>query len=122
MTRHGSRAGPAAGSGGAALHADAAVAYTARLAYPGEQAMAQWFFNYNGEQIGPLDDAQALEQARRNRNGHCWRQGFAEWQPIAQVEELRDTSPAPVTAAAPPAVSAPAAAAVARKPGQRASD
>ena len=84
--------------------------------------MAQWFFNYNGEQIGPLDDAQAREQARRNRNGHCWRQGFAEWQPIAQVEEFRDTSPAPAAAAAPPAVSAPAAAAVARKPGQRASD
>ena len=52
--------------------------------------MAQWFFNYNGQQIGPLEDAAAREQARRKSDGHCWRQGFAEWQPIAQVAELRD--------------------------------
>jgi uncharacterized protein (TIGR00266 family) len=77
--------------------------------------MAQWFFNYNGEQVGPLEDAQAREQARRNGNGHCWRQGFAEWQPIGQVEELRDTL---APAAAVPAVPPPAA----RKAGQRNAD
>ncbi|TDR48570.1 uncharacterized protein (TIGR00266 family) [Tahibacter aquaticus] len=52
--------------------------------------MAQWFFNYNGQQIGPLEDAAAREQAQRKSDGYCWRQGFAEWQPIAQVTELRD--------------------------------
>lgn len=66
--------------------------------------MAQWYFNYNGEQIGPLDDAAAREQARRNRGGHCWRQGFSDWQAIAEVDELRDGL-APVSAAAvPPAI------------------
>ena len=77
--------------------------------------MAQWFFNHNGEQTGPFEDAAARDQARRNANGYCWRQGFAEWQPIGQVEELRDSlAPlAPVAAAAPPAV---------RKAGQRNAD
>ncbi|WP_313918604.1 TIGR00266 family protein [Tahibacter sp.] len=68
--------------------------------------MAQWFFNYSGEQTGPFEDVQAREQARRNANGYCWRQGFAEWQPIGQVEELRDslaTLP-PAAVAAPPVV------------------
>jgi uncharacterized protein (TIGR00266 family) len=65
--------------------------------------MAQWFFNYNGEQVGPLDDAAARDQAQRNRNGHCWRQGFAEWQPIGQVEEFRD-SLAPAAPPGPPAL------------------
>jgi len=51
--------------------------------------MAQWFFSYNGQQVGPLEDAAARDQARKNPNGHCWRQGFAEWQPIAQVAELQ---------------------------------
>ena len=51
--------------------------------------MAQWFFSYNGQQVGPLEDAAARDQARKNPNGHCWRQGFAEWQPIAQVAELK---------------------------------
>jgi uncharacterized protein (TIGR00266 family) len=77
--------------------------------------MAQWFFNYSGEQTGPFEDAAARDQARRNANGYCWRQGFAEWQPIGQVEELRDSlAPLPpVAAAAPPAV---------RKAGQRNAD
>lgn len=77
--------------------------------------MAQWFFNYSGEQTGPFEDAQARDQARRNANGHCWRQGFAEWQPIGQVEELRDSlAPLPpAAAAAPPTL---------RKTGQRSAD
>jgi uncharacterized protein (TIGR00266 family) len=67
--------------------------------------MAQWFFNYNGQQIGPLEDAAAREQARRKSDGYCWRQGFAEWQPITQVAELRDAS-APLPPAAAPLVPA----------------
>ena len=54
--------------------------------------MHQWFFSYNGQQIGPLDTPAAIAQARQNPNGHCWRQGFAEWMPIASCAELRSES------------------------------
>ena len=51
--------------------------------------MAQWFFSYgNGEQIGPLDDAQAVARAGSNPDGYAWREGFSEWVPIRKVEEL----------------------------------
>jgi len=63
--------------------------------------MAQWYFSYNGEQVGPLDDAAARTQARSHPNGHCWRQGFADWQPIGQVAEL---SGAALPGTAPPPV------------------
>ena len=75
--------------------------------------MAQWFFNYNGHQIGPLEDAAAREQARRNTGGHCWRQGFSDWLPIDQVDELKDSLAVAAAPAAPP---------VLRKAGQRGSD
>jgi uncharacterized protein (TIGR00266 family) len=50
--------------------------------------MAQWFFSYNGQQVGPLDDAAAVAQARRNPNGFAWRDGFSAWKPIGEVAEL----------------------------------
>jgi uncharacterized protein (TIGR00266 family) len=62
--------------------------------------MAQWYLSYNNQQIGPLDDAQAVAKAAANPNGHAWREGFSEWLPISRVAELRSGS-APVVA--PPA-------------------
>lgn len=50
--------------------------------------MHQWFLSYNGQQMGPLDHAAAVAQAQKNPNGHVWRQGFAEWMPIASCTEL----------------------------------
>lgn len=50
--------------------------------------MAQWYLSYDGNQTGPFDHAQVLEQARKNPNGYAWREGFAEWLPISQVNEL----------------------------------
>jgi uncharacterized protein (TIGR00266 family) len=64
--------------------------------------MHQWHFSYNGQQIGPLDQAAAVAQAAKNPNGHCWRQGFAEWVPIASCTELRAESAAGVISAPPP--------------------
>src|SRR5687767_1825322 len=64
--------------------------------------MHQWFLSYDGKQIGPFDTAAAIEQARKNPRGHCWRQGFAEWVPIASCAELRAES-APGAMLAPPA-------------------
>ena len=52
--------------------------------------MHQWFLSYNGQQVGPLDQAAAQRHARQNPNGHCWRQGFAEWIPISACAELAE--------------------------------
>lgn len=54
--------------------------------------MHEWYLSYDGEQIGPLEHAEALERCRQNPNGLCWRQGFSEWLPIDQVAELSSTS------------------------------
>lgn len=50
--------------------------------------MAQWYLSYDGDQIGPLDQAQAASQAGKNPNGFAWRQGFTDWQPISSISEL----------------------------------
>jgi uncharacterized protein (TIGR00266 family) len=50
--------------------------------------MSQWYLSYDGNQVGPLDKAQAMAKAQKNPNGHAWREGFAEWLPISQVAEL----------------------------------
>ena len=50
--------------------------------------MSQWYLSYDGNQIGPMDKAQAMTQAQQNPNGHAWREGLAEWLPISQISEL----------------------------------
>src|SRR5687768_10191613 len=76
------------------------------IAATGTNDMHQWYLSYDGKQIGPLDHAAAVSQARQNPNGHCWRNGFAEWIPIASCAELAGGS-VPATVAAPaPMVSA----------------
>lgn len=72
--------------------------------------MTQWYFSYDGKQIGPMDHASAAAQAAQNPNGHGWRDGFAEWLPIAQIAELSSPSPPAAAAAPTPPVSAGAAA------------
>jgi len=67
--------------------------------------MHQWYFSYNGKQIGPLEHAAAAAQAQRDANGYCWRAGFAEWVPIAHVADLR-VDAAPQAMMAPPPVAA----------------
>jgi uncharacterized protein (TIGR00266 family) len=49
----------------------------------------QWYLSYNGQQVGPLDQQQARAKALANPTGYAWREGFDEWLPIAQVDELR---------------------------------
>ena len=63
--------------------------------------MHQWFLSVDGKQTGPLDQADAIAQAASNPAGLCWRQGFAEWIPIASCSELRAES-APGAISAPP--------------------
>ncbi|MDJ0784718.1 MAG: TIGR00266 family protein [Desulfosarcinaceae bacterium] len=50
--------------------------------------MTQWYLSYDGNQTGPFDQAQAAAQAQQNPNGYAWRDGYAEWLPISQIEEL----------------------------------
>jgi uncharacterized protein (TIGR00266 family) len=50
--------------------------------------MTQWYLSYDGNQTGPFDTSQAAAQARKNPNGYAWRDGFAEWLPIAKIAAL----------------------------------
>jgi uncharacterized protein (TIGR00266 family) len=68
--------------------------------------MSQWFFSYNGQQMGPLDHAAAVAQAARNPGGFAWREGFSAWMPIAEIAELAASSG---TSVAPPGVPPPLA-------------
>jgi len=68
--------------------------------------MHSWFLSYNGQKIGPLDHTAAMAQARQNPNGHCWRQGFAEWMPISACTELSASSGTAMVAPPPPVSSA----------------
>jgi len=63
--------------------------------------MSTWYLAYGEQRLGPLDDTQARAQALANPAGLAWREGFAQWVPIASVAELRG----PATAFAPPALS-----------------
>jgi uncharacterized protein (TIGR00266 family) len=64
--------------------------------------MSQWYLSYDGNQVGPLDKAQAVAQVQKNPNGHAWREGFAEWLPISQIAELSSSG---VSIPEPPAFS-----------------
>ena len=55
--------------------------------------MHQWYFSYDGKQIGPLETMQAIAQAARQPDGYAWRDGFAEWMPIRQVADLSPVDP-----------------------------
>ncbi len=69
--------------------------------------MTQWYLSFDGNQVGPMELSQAIDQARQNPNGFAWRDGFAEWQPITGIDELNPAPGVPVPA--PPPVAAPSA-------------
>lgn len=50
--------------------------------------MSQWYLSYNGSKLGPMDLREAIAHVQKNPNGHAWRQGLAEWLPIASIDEL----------------------------------
>jgi len=52
--------------------------------------MSTWYFSYNGQQHGPFSHTEALAKASSNPQGHAWKEGFAEWLPIAQITELQN--------------------------------
>jgi uncharacterized protein (TIGR00266 family) len=64
--------------------------------------MTQWYFSYDGDQTGPFDLVRAVAQAGKNPNGYAWREGFAEWLPIAQIGELKPGAMAAAVPGPPP--------------------
>ncbi len=57
--------------------------------------MSQWYLSFNGQQVGPLSEEDAVARAKANPGGHAWKEGFAEWKPISQVPELCSGGPVP---------------------------
>jgi uncharacterized protein (TIGR00266 family) len=58
--------------------------------------MTQWYLSYDGNQLGPMDLSQAIARARQNPDGFAWREGYAQWQPIASLAELHPVSAASI--------------------------
>ncbi|CBA17623.1 TIGR00266 family protein [Xanthomonas albilineans] len=55
--------------------------------------MPQWYFLTGSEQTrsGPFDTAAAIAFARNHPNALAWCQGQSNWQPVAQIDGLRDS-------------------------------
>ena len=58
--------------------------------------MTQWYLSMDGNQVGPMDLAQASAQVKQNPNAFAWREGFTDWQPVASIAELSPAPGAPV--------------------------
>lgn len=64
--------------------------------------MSQWYFSDDGEQVGPLDQAAAMQFARAKPDAHAWRPGFADWRLAKEIEELSEVSASPSMLRPPP--------------------
>jgi uncharacterized protein (TIGR00266 family) len=58
--------------------------------------MTQWYLSFDGNQLGPMDQSQAITRARQNPNGFAWREGYAQWEPITRIAELNSASVAAI--------------------------
>lgn len=64
----------------------------------------QWYYSKNGTQLGPVEQSELqskISTGEVSPSDLVWREGLADWQPAAQVAELRAAS-APVGYAPPP--------------------
>ncbi|HEO98222.1 MAG: AIM24 family protein [Campylobacterales bacterium] len=51
----------------------------------------QWFLEFeNGKKHGPISMDEARIFAAEDTNGYAWRDGFSDWKPIEQIQELSD--------------------------------
>ncbi|MDA8968573.1 GYF domain-containing protein [Akkermansiaceae bacterium] len=60
--------------------------------------MSEWYYGQGGQQEGPIDEATMRSRIASGQVGPAdlvWREGMAEWLPLAQVTEL---APAPASA------------------------
>lgn len=52
----------------------------------------QWYLEFDsGTKIGPVSTAAAREAVSKDAEGYAWRDGFSDWKPIAQIDELAGT-------------------------------
>jgi len=68
--------------------------------------MSNWYVAVNGQSLGPFSTEQmaaGLQSGQYNSTTMVWKDGFSDWLPISQVDEL--AKPPAVAAAAPPPVS-----------------
>ena len=63
--------------------------------------MMQWYLSYDGNQMGPMETEQAIQQVQRNSSGYAWREGFTSWILMSQIRELQVFA-APVMNSPPP--------------------
>lgn len=52
----------------------------------------EWYLSYDGNQIGPLTEAEAKQKVLENPRGLAWRPGLAQWLPITSISELTGLS------------------------------
>lgn len=64
--------------------------------------MSQWYFSQNGQQTAPMSHSEAVAYAGTAPGAFCWREGFGEWLPVAQVPELMGGNAHSPTMVAPP--------------------
>jgi hypothetical protein len=61
--------------------------------------MAQWYYTQNGQQAGPLDEAQLkglMASGQISPSDMVWRDGMTAWQPATAVPELSAAAAAQV--------------------------
>lgn len=52
----------------------------------------KWFLEYDdGSKYGPISLDEAKKQVLTNRLGYAWKEGFSDWQPMANVPELQQS-------------------------------
>ncbi|MDB4816971.1 GYF domain-containing protein [bacterium] len=59
--------------------------------------MSEWYYGQGGQQAGPIDEATMRSRIAAGQVGPAdlvWREGMAEWLPLAQVAELASASAA----------------------------
>src|SRR5689334_19916208 len=73
-------------------------------AEPAATADVAWHIAADGQQVGPLDSAELLRRRSAGEledHAYVWREGFADWQTLGSVDELRAAPPSPIPGEAP---------------------
>lgn len=63
--------------------------------------MTEWYISVDGQQAGPMSQADAGALASQYPGAYCWRPGFQSWLPVAQVPDLFQPQSAPAAAVRP---------------------
>lgn len=82
---------PSAPARAGEISADAACEFSIATSTPDGNDfadMTQWFYGENGQQFGPVDDAQLNALIAEGRIGPgtlLWREGLSDWQPLDRI-------------------------------------